>query len=268
MLQAKDLTIKYGADFYAVRDASLDVAAGEVKVLCGPNGAGKSTLLAALAGDLVPHHGQLLMNGTPLAAMSSKELAASRAVLEQFPTLSAAYTVEQLAGLSIAVEVSEEKARRTVVDCLQDVDLIAKAKDPVDKLSGGQKHRAHLARVLCQLTALDGPQGEEHTEEGTQGQYLLLDEPTSSLDLAHQIAVMKIARRAADRGMGVLIVLHDLNLAAAYSDQIVLMHQGQVVITGTPEETLTESCLTEVYETPLKVDINASQKIRVTPLYY
>ncbi len=257
MLEAKKLTVKFGDDMIAVRNADLCIGSGEVVSLCGPNGAGKSTLLAALAGDLKPFSGQALLDGQDISDLSPAALAKRRAVLEQTPLLTAAFTVTQLAGLSIGVEIPPATAQEIIDQSLADVGLTQEAQKPVQQLSGGQRHRAHLARILSQLAAAD---------EG-KDTYLLMDEPTASLDLAHQISVMKIARRIASRGAGVLVVLHDLNLASAYSDRSALMCNGELLLEGAPIDVLTEDLLTDVYETKIKVDILSSRTLQILPVF-
>jgi len=257
MLEAQNLTVKFGHQTIAVDNASIQINGGEVVTICGPNGAGKSTLLAALAGDIRPAKGDAIIDGHPIRSFRPAELARKRAVLEQAPSLSAAFTVQQLAGLSIGIEIPPKQTEEIIRRSLEDVGLADRAEDSVQLLSGGQRHRAHLARVLGQLAAA----GEQ------QGTYLLMDEPTASLDLVHQISVMKVARRAALRGVGVLVVLHDLNLAAAFSDRIILMRQGQVVTDGKPIEALTGERLSNLYEAEIIVDHKPTQGIRIIPVF-
>ncbi len=257
MLEAQNLTIQFGRNVIAVKDADLQIKGGEVVTICGPNGAGKSTLLAALAGDITPSQGEACLDGAPLGSFGPAELARKRAVLEQSPSLTAAFSVDQLAGLSIGIEIPPQETEQIIRRSLMDVGLSERAADSVQLLSGGQRHRAHLARILGQLAAA----GEQ------QGTYLLMDEPTASLDLVHQISVMKVARRAASRGVGVLVVLHDLNLAAAFSDRIVLMRQGQVIADGSPSETLTAERLTDIYEAEILVDHSPPNPLRITPVF-
>ena len=257
MLEAMDLTVRFGASTLAVNNVSIAVKPGKVLTLCGPNGAGKSTLLAVLAGDLKPTSGEALLDNQPVRSLGTEVLATRRAVLEQSPSLSAAFSVRQLAGLSIGIEVSPRDTDAIIADVVSDVGLSPRINDRVDLLSGGQRHRAHLARVLGQLAAA----GERN------GQYLLLDEPTASLDLVHQIAVMKVARRAASRGVGVLVILHDLNLAAAFSDEVVLLAAGRLVDSGPPAAVFTSEQLSEIYEASIDVVSDPSSALRIFPVF-
>ena len=265
MLEAREVIVRFGRHIVAVDGVSLGVSPGEVVTLCGPNGAGKSTLLAALAGDRWKGDGAVLMDDRPIGDYSSAELATRRAVLEQTPSLSAAFTVGQLAGLSIPVQVPPDRTDEIIRDSLDDVGLSARAGHRADVLSGGQRHRAHLARVLGQLAGAEYvAQADGVASNG--GRYLLLDEPTASLDLVHQIAVMKVARRAASRGVGVLVVLHDLNLAAAFSDRIALLCHGRLVSQGSAAEVMTADRLSTVYETEIDVDLGPQNNLRITPV--
>lgn len=257
MLEACDLSVRFGNSMLAVDRASLQVCSGQVLALCGPNGAGKSTLLSVLAGDLQPNQGAALLDGRPVSSWRPADLARRRAVLEQQPGLSGNFTVAQLAALSVGIEASPERMMTIISEALADVGLSGRADYQVNRLSGGQRHRAHLARVLSQLASASD----------TDGQYLLLDEPTSGLDLVHQLAVMSVARRVAARGVGVLVVLHDLNLAAAFCDRIGLMKEGRMVAMGPPDTVLTNSLLSGVYSTEVRVIPRDDGFLNVQPVY-
>lgn len=243
MLEATGVDIAYGRT-RVVEDARVSVAPGAVLALCGPNGAGKSSLLAALAGEMRPVRGRVTIDGTDIHTLSAAALAERRAVLEQSPTLSAEFTVAELIGLSIPIAVPPAVAAEITEATLAEVDLVPIAGRSVLRLSGGQRHRAHLGRALAQLAA-----GHALGRRPC----LLLDEPTASLDVAHQIAVMRLARAAAARGAAVAIVLHDLNLAAAFADRVVLMEAGRIIAEGTPAEVFTPARLTATYGTEIAV---------------
>lgn len=257
MLEARDITIAYGRE-PAVHGASLAVSPGEIVALCGPNGAGKSTLLAALAGEIRPRAGEILLDSEPIGRLGAAALARRRAVLEQSPHLAAPFSTAALAGLAIPRELSAQRAAAIVEAVLAELGLAGFAARPVGRLSGGQRHRAHLARALAQLRA---------GRELGGGRYLLLDEPTASLDLAFQITAMTAARRAAEAGAGIAVVLHDLDLAAAFADRIALMAGGRIVACGAPDRVLTGRRLTEIYGTPLRVVLDPESGLRVLPVY-
>lgn len=256
MLEVRNLVLAHGRTTI-LSDVSFSVASGEVVALCGPNGAGKSTLLSALSGEMPPVSGAISIKGCDITGISAAQLAKCRAVLEQAPTLSATFDVRTLTSLSIPREVSPLEANRITRDTLAELDLTALSARPVHSLSGGQQHRVHLARTLAQLGAGRSLGG---------GDALMLDEPTASLDITHQITVMQAARRAAERGTAVIVVLHDLNLAAAFADRIVMLHKGGIAAKAPPAEVLTPSLLTGIYETEIAVSLIGDTPI-VTPVY-
>lgn len=255
MLEAQAVGHSFGRT-RVLQDVSLKVRPGEMVALCGPNGAGKSTLLAAMAGDFAPDEGNIHLDGRIVTSLSPADLARRRAVLEQTPTLSAAFTVRELLALGIPRDVPPERVNVLVRETLRDVALLGRADDNCLILSGGQRHRAHLARVLVQLAASDKACG-----------YLMLDEPTASLDIAHQITTMRIARRAARLGEGVLVVLHDLNLAAAFADRVALMHEGRLVADGPGADIFTAERLSAIYETEIAVEEAEGGRPRIVPVY-
>lgn len=243
MLEARGVTIALGGR--TVLDAvSLALRPGTVTALIGPNGAGKSTLLACFSGALRPAQGRLTMDGDDIGSLGPAELGRRRAVLEQTPSAAAAFTVEALVELGIPRAVPPSEARRIILRALSQVGLSGFIGRTIDRLSGGERHRAHMARALAQLAAgrLLGA-----------GRWLLLDEPTASLDLAHQGAVLRAARAEAADGAGVLAVLHDLSLAAAMADRVALLDRGRLVAEGAPDEVLTEAVLGPVYGVELAV---------------
>ena len=256
MFKATNLTLAHGRK-KIVHEVNLAVNRGEVVALCGPNGAGKSTLLAAFSGDMKPVDGGITLDGANPREMGAKELATKRAVLEQSPSLTAAFTTDQLVRLSIPLELSPRDTDELVDDILSQVGLSEFQHRPVHQLSGGQQHRAHLARTLCQL---------ESGRHLGGGDYLLLDEPTASLDIAFQISAMEAAYAASRRGSGVLVVLHDLNLAAAFADRIGLMANGKMITLGTPGDVLTSRSLSDVYGARIDVD-NANGRLSVLPVF-
>ncbi len=237
-IDARGVSVEIG-ERRILDDASLAVRAGEVVALLGPNGAGKSTLLAAVTGDQRLAAGTVRIAGRDLAEWSLADLARRRAVLLQENRVSFPFTVEQV------VEMGRAPWRRTpredddeiaIADALRVTDIERFRRRHVPSLSGGERARAGLARVLAQRTGI-----------------LLLDEPTAALDLRHQEDVLRLARECARAGDAVAVVLHDLNLAAAYADRIVLLADGAVVATGTPADVLTPERIADVYRQPVEV---------------
>ncbi|WP_214323302.1 ABC transporter ATP-binding protein [Nonomuraea sediminis] len=240
-LHAKSVTLGYG-ERVVVDGLDLGVEAGTVTTIIGPNGCGKSTLLRALGRLLKPQGGEVLLDGRLISAIPTKEVARILTVLPQAPTAPEGLTVADLVARGRHPHQtwyrqwsSDDEA--AVGQALELTGLADLAERPLDELSGGQRQRAWISMALAQGTDL-----------------LLLDEPTTFLDLAHQVEVLELVRhlhRAA--GRTIVMVLHDLNLAARYTDRLVAMRDGKVVAVGTPHEVLTEDLLREVFELDAKV---------------
>ena len=228
--------------------AGLRVAAGEFVALVGPNGAGKSTLLGALAGDLHPSAGQVAINGCPVDRWQPLELARRRAVLPQQVTLSFPFTVAEVVRMGRAPwrGVTDADDERFVASAMAETEVGHLAGRPFRELSGGERARASLARVLAQDTPL-----------------LLLDEPTASLDIHHQEAVLGVVRGRVDAGHGAVVVLHDLGAAAAWADRVVLVAGGRTVAEGPPAEVLEADVLSSVYRHEVEV---LAHPVHGTPL--
>ena len=234
-LQADSVTVGYGAE-PVVRDLSLTIPDGRVTTIVGPNGCGKSTLLRTLARLLKPTSGGVVLDGAPIASIPTREIARRLALLPQSPVAPEGLLVRDLVGrgrhphqrwFAQWSEHDEDVVRQS----LEMTDTLDLADRPLDQLSGGQRQRAWIAMTLAQHTDL-----------------LLLDEPTTYLDLAHQVEVLDLVSRLnREQGRTVAMVLHDLNLAARYSDVIVVMKEGVVVTQGAPRDVLTVELLAAVF---------------------
>jgi iron complex transport system ATP-binding protein len=236
MLHAAGLTVQAGAKIL-LRDVSLAVAAGERLALVGPNGAGKSTLLRTLSGELAPQAGAVTLQGRDLRRYSSAELALRRAVLAQHVQVAFPFTVEEI----VCMGAGERRGRavETLVDAaLDEVELDGFRHRVITTLSGGEQQRAHFARVLVQLAC-----GEAAYGPGL----LLLDEPTASLDLRHQLDIAEAARRRAADGTAVIAVLHDLNLAVRFASRVIVLDAGALVRDGPAGQAVTEGTLFTVF---------------------
>lgn len=233
----------------------LQVRPGETVAIVGPNGAGKSTLLRILSGDLTPTRGAVRLKGAALTSYSADRLAAHRAVLSQHVAISFPFTVEEVVRMG-AGEIARARAQPLVDAMLDEIGLDAFRDRELPTLSGGEQQRAHFARVLLQLAV-----GEAKHGPGV----LLLDEPTSSLDLRYQINLVETGKRRAQAGTGVIAILHDLNLAARFADRVVVLHRGRVAATGTPRETITSAMLRNVFEVQADVDLIAGPLPHVLP---
>jgi iron complex transport system ATP-binding protein len=212
---------------------SLEVRFGEVLALVGPNGAGKSTLLSLLAGDRPAHGGRVLFDGRPVADWTPRQLARRRAVLAQANQVSFPFTVAQVVEMGRSPwrgrpEAEADEAEITAA--LADTDTSHLAERAFTTLSGGEKARVSLARVLAQRTPV-----------------VLLDEPTAALDLRHTEEVMAVASCLAAEGRAVVVVLHDLSLAAAWADRVAVLQSGRLAACGGPSDVLTSALVADVY---------------------
>ena len=241
ILEARQVTVNYG-DRCAVDAVDCRVAPGEVLGVLGPNGSGKSTLLRSLGGVLAPTSGHVMLDDTDLLAMSRRERARRIALVPQETRLSFPLTARELVLLGRAPHTGpfgwEGGEDFRVADAaMERTDTKALASRPVEELSGGERQRVVLARALAQ-----------------QPHVLLLDEPTTYLDLRHTVALLDLARDLArEEGVALAVVLHDLNLAAMYCDRVLLLDGGRAHATGAPEEVLRYDDLCRVYGTELYV---------------
>ena len=258
MLEARDVTISYG-ERTAVRGVSISAAPGEIVAILGPNGAGKSTLLRALNGGLIPRSGSVLIDGTPVQKLGRRVIGQSIAVVAQesdvrFPVTVLEFVLGGRYARSSAgawgwesdhdLEIADEVLRETELE-----DLSGRL---MNELSGGERQRAILARALT-----------------TEARVLLLDEPTANLDLAHQAVLLALVRRRCDeRNVAAIVVTHDVNLAAEFSDYMLLMNGGDGVAFGRPTEVLTEELLEEVFSVRVLVDAHPITGVpRITPVH-
>ncbi len=255
-VEARGITFGYRPGESAVV-SGVDLAAekGRLHVCIGPNGAGKSTLLALLAGWLQPESGRVLIEGRDVHRMGRRRLARQVAVLEQDQAVVPHLTVEQLVLLGrtpflgwLGWEGQRDRKLAEEAMVFTHVDHLAARR--LEELSGGERQRVHLARALCQ-----------------QPQLLLLDEPTASLDPAHQVRIMDLLQRLCrEQGLCVCLVSHDLHLAALYADHVVLLQEGRVLGQGPPGETMTFSLLEQAYGCVMLVEQSRLGVPLVTPV--
>jgi iron complex transport system ATP-binding protein len=220
LVAARGVSVELGGR-RVLHHVSAHIDAGEVVAMVGPNGAGKSSLLAAMSGDLAPSDGLVEVEGRPLGTWEPLELARARSVLPQRVAVAFPFRVHEVVRMGRAPWIGtpqEDEDDEAVAAALEVADLHRLSSRPVTALSGGELARAALARVLAQRTRL-----------------LLLDEPTAALDLHHQEAVMAALRRLAADGHGVGVVVHDLSLAAAYADRILVLAAGRLRAAGPPD---------------------------------
>lgn len=231
MLEVNNVSLRLG-ERTVLNDVSLTCTKGSVTALIGPNGAGKSTLLDVMAGDHALPAGEVRIAGRSMADMSLRELAAWRAVMPQDNVLRYAYKVTEVVAMGRALrDLPPDRDEVAVNRAMHIAEVEHLALRDGTSLSGGEQARATFARVLAQETPV-----------------LLLDEPTAALDLRHQERVLLHAGRLAREGCSVVVVLHDLNLASAHADRLVLLDCGQIVHQGPPAEVLEADLLSRVYQ--------------------
>lgn len=233
-LRAEGLTLRYGSRV-VIDDISLDVASGEFCVIVGPNASGKSTLLRGLARVMRPDSGVVLLDDDDVGGLDSREVARRLAILPQMQQFDVDLVVEELVWrgrtphhrLLRPASEADQAAVERAIDLTGLTDLRGR---PLRSLSGGERQRAWLALALAQ-----------------EPRVLLLDEPTTFLDLRHQVEVMEVLRRLNEDGLTVLAVLHDLAIASRYADRVVAIMGGRVVLDGPPSEVFTPEALSNVF---------------------
>lgn len=239
-LTGTDLSVRAGGTLI-LANASVELAPGEIIAVVGPNGAGKSTLLKALAGETSSLAGAVMLNGRTLRGWPANEIALQRAVLPQSPGLAfpfRVWDVVELGRYPHRGRATLDEHRAAIIGAMEAADVARLAERDCRTLSGGELHRTHFARALAQVWA--------PLDDG-RARFLLLDEPTAALDLSHQHGVLARAQKVARDGAGVLVVLHDLNLAAAFADRVVVMSRGRVIAAGAPGDTLTSAMIQSVW---------------------
>lgn len=246
MFEIKNVSYSIG-EKKLIDQFSLNLDSGELLVVLGPNGAGKSTLIKLMSGEYKPDSGQVRLDEKLLHSISLKQRARIRAVLPQSSSLNFPFKVSEVVKMG--------RSPHAGAGLSVDQDIVSKALEMADAhhlkdrifttLSGGERQRVHLARVLAQIWP-------EHNDGSPR--YLLLDEPTSALDLAHQHKTLMTAKKITKSfGIGVLAVLHDLNLAAYYADRLAILQDGKLLCQGKPETVLTQDNIYQAFGIPVKV---------------
>ncbi len=241
MLEIESLSVNYGTR-PALREVCLEVRPGETLALIGPNGAGKTTLVRAASGVLKAQAGAVRVEGRDLQRLSPAERARRIAVVPQARSLPEGFTAWQTAMLGRTPHLDwlghpGPKDHELVRWALERTGALEMAERPVSELSGGEQQRVLLARALAQDTPI-----------------LLLDEPTTHLDLSYQSGLLSLVQElAGERGLAVLMALHDLNLAALYADRVALLVGGRIVAVGSPPDVLTPSRLTAAFGVTVEV---------------
>ena len=237
-----------------VNDINIEVFPGKVLALIGPNGAGKSTILKILSGDIKPTSGVVKYNDINISKIPFVDRAHIRGEMSQSQTIAFDFSVLEIIEMGwlhsdhdYYTSFYPDVLKQIIEDC----ELQHLADRKFNTLSGGEQKRVHFARVLLQLWI---PEGDIHPR------FMLLDEPLANLDIYHELKMLEIIKKYLSKNIGVLLILHDLNTASKFADNIVLMKNGTIVKNGSTVEVLTESILSETYETKIKVN-DTSPKI-------
>ncbi|AGF74301.1 hemin ABC transporter, ATP-binding protein [Bartonella australis AUST/NH1] len=245
MIEAKNVGVQYGKT-QILHHINLKAKSGAFTIIIGPNGSGKSTFIKALSGD-IPYSGKITLNNHEIMQTKACEMATMRAVLPQSITLAFPFLVHEVVKLGLSINrlnVTKTQLRTLPQQALEYVGLADYGNRYYHQLSGGEQARVHLARVLCQIL--------KPIHKGIP-RWLILDEPIANLDIQHQLIVMNIAQNFTRCGGGVLAVLHDLNLAAHYADEMILFKQGKIHCKGSASAVLTTQNLRDVYHCSLAV---------------
>ncbi|MEC5341800.1 ATP-binding cassette domain-containing protein [Brenneria populi] len=249
MIEIGDVTKTYNSTA-VLKNVTATIARGGVTSIIGPNGAGKSTLLSIVSRLLAADRGRVSVNGMDVTTTPSDKLATCLSVLRQENQFTSRLTVADLVGFG---RYPYSKGRlnaddRERIEAAMAFLNLSEFRDRfLDELSGGQRQRAYVAMVLCQDT-----------------EYVLLDEPLNNLDMKHAVAMMKQIRRAADElKKTIVLVIHDINFASAYSDYIIAMRQGQIIYNGTPEEIMVSEVLEDIFDTRVAIEQVHNQRIAV-----
>lgn len=230
-----------------LKDVSLEINEGEIVSVIGPNGAGKSTLLNVLTGDINPDSGEIFYDDKQLKQISIQERAFTRSVMSQMQTLVFNFSVKDVIEMGWLQRGNSDFSNNFSMafeNVTKECNVHNLIHRKFNSLSGGEQRRVHFARTLLQLW---------RPSESNDPRYLLLDEPTANLDLSSEMLLMNILKKRASLNVGILVILHDLNLASHFADKIAIIKNGEIMAFGEPEKIMEDAFLTSIYEVPIKV---------------
>ena len=242
---AKDIVVRRDGR-NLVNNVSIDFSPGEIAVVTGPNGAGKTTLISAMAGYISCDQGRVSIGEFELAHLSAQQLAERRAVLTQASNVVFDFSVSDILSMGLPSAMQgAENLRADILELATECEVSDLLDRKFNLLSGGERQRVQFCRALVQITG---------NKSSALSKYLILDEPTSSLDLYHVVKLIEILKKLRQQNIGILAVLHDLNLTAHIASSVYLLKNGELVGRGSPDEVLTEELLSDVYNTPVCVE--------------
>lgn len=246
MIEVENLSYKIGPKTI-LDQVGFSARAGKLVAIVGSNGAGKSTLIKLLSGGLKPAAGRAFWNGRNIAHCSEQEMALTRAVLTQNVSMSGDFPVDEVVLMGRYPHFNGNPTKEdweSVKACMRETGVDKMAKRTYFTLSGGEQQRVQIARALAQV----------HPFSSEKPTFLLLDEPLNNLDIRHQHACLEMCRDYCQKGNMAIMVIHDINLAALYADEILLLNKGKLLAFGPPAEVLTEELLSEAYDFPVRVE--------------
>ena len=246
-INLKSVSLKLD-DRQILKDVSLEINEGEIVSVIGPNGAGKSTLLNVITGDISPDSGDTIYDNKQLNKISIQERAFTRSVMSQMQTLVFNFNVKDVIEMGWLQRGNSDFSSNFLMAfeaVTEECNVQNLVHRKFNSLSGGEQRRVHFARTLLQLW---------RPSQSNDPRYLLLDEPTANLDLSSEMLLMNILKARASSNVGILVILHDLNLASHFADKIAIIKDGEVKAFGKPEEIMKDDFLTSIYEVPIRVN--------------
>ena len=247
-IYSEKISLKYN-DKSILEDISIEIKKGMILSILGPNGAGKSSLLNILSGDIESNIGNVFYDNTDIKNISIQERAFIRSVMSQNQPIVFDFSVRDIVEMGWLDKGNirySNNINNAIIGVLNDCEIAHLEKRKFNTLSGGEQRRVHFARSLIQLW---------RESDNKDSRYLMLDEPTSNLDLSHQIKLMNMLKKLANDGVGILLILHDLNLAFNFSDYIAIIKNGKLFAYDKPLNIINKNILEDVFELTFNVDI-------------
>lgn len=247
MIEARNISVETNSGKKILNNFSLTISPKILTSIIGKNGAGKSTALKAICGEIDKVSGSIFFENSNVDDLKLNYIAKKRAVVSQKTSLNFSFTVKEVVELGRAPFTgffSTAEQNFIVEDCLNKVGLLSLKNRSYTTLSGGEQQRVHIARAIAQIW---------NSIEKNEPCYLFLDEPLASLDVAHQHEIMSLLRQLSAKGVGIFIVIHDLNLAAQYSDSVVILKKGHKLIEGSPTDVFTEEIIFNAFDHPVNI---------------
>ncbi len=251
-ITANNISLSY-KDKDILKNIDIDIKKGEIITILGPNGAGKSSLLNIISGEIDINKGEVYYEDSRLSELNIQERAYMRSVMSQSQPIVFDFSVREIVEMGWLDKGNlrySENINLAISGVLNDCDIQHLENRKFNTLSGGEQRRVHFARSLIQLW---------RASDNKDSRYLLLDEPTANLDLFHQINLMKMLKELSKDGVGILVILHDLNLAFKYSDKIAMIKNGSIIAYNEPKKIIDQNILSEVYDLTFDIQVKDSK---------